>query len=97
MKKQTRILPFVLMLSWIGLNSSCASLGPPSPPALENRTLRLSLEVPGFEYQFEECVKKVVGICVKKQMKKETFDLRDPLVRQRLIDMGFVARVRERQ
>jgi hypothetical protein len=42
-------------------------------------------------------VKKVVGICVKKQMKKETFDLRDPLVRQRLIDMGFVARVRERQ
>jgi hypothetical protein len=29
-------------------------------------------------------------------MKKETYDLRDEVVRRKLIDMGFVARVREK-
>jgi hypothetical protein len=29
-------------------------------------------------------------------MKKETYDLRDPVMRKQLIDMGFVLKVREK-
>lgn len=35
-------------------------------------------------------------MCTKKEMKKEVFDLRDAAVREKLIDMGFVGRVREK-
>jgi hypothetical protein len=63
---------------------------------LENRTLRISEKVPGFEYQWEECVKKFLGMCTKKEMKLELFDLRTPEIRQKLIQMGFVARVKEK-
>jgi hypothetical protein len=63
---------------------------------LENRTLRISLDFPGFEYQYEICVKKFLGICVKYRMEKETYDLRDVEIRKKLNAMGFVAKVRDR-
>lgn len=66
-----------------------------SPPALELRTLRLSPDLPGFEYQYEVCVSHFIW-CTKYEMKKETYDLRDEKVRKQLIDMGFVLRVREK-
>lgn len=79
---------------------ACSSLGerdPELPPALENRTLKLSDKVPGFEYQYRECTQRgLFGVCRKVEMRIETFDLRDPVVRDKLINMGFVAKVRDK-
>jgi hypothetical protein len=70
----------------------------PDPPlALQNRSLRISKLVPGFEYNYEVCDKKnIFGGCKESHMEKELYDLTDPTVRQRLIDMGFVGKVREK-
>lgn len=92
----TNLLICALMLFLITLSSSCASSRADSPPALENRTLRLSAEIPGFEYQYRVCVEKFLWFCTEKKMVKETFDLRNVEVRRKLIAMGFVARVREK-
>lgn len=97
MKKSTRLMLTGMMLLSITWSLSCASQPLDSLPRLENRTLRLSPDIPGFEYQYEECVKKVLFICTQTQMKKETYDLRDEVVRRQLIAMGFVAKVREKQ
>lgn len=82
-----------LFLIFFGI--SCSSLALSSPPALPNRTLRISPDLPGFEYQYRVCAKKILGVCVKHKMKKEIYDLRDEAVRKQLIDMGFVARRRD--
>jgi hypothetical protein len=95
-KKATRVLSFVLMLVSTIWSVSCASSPVDSVPALENRTLRISRDLPGFEYQYTICVKQVLFICTQTQMKKETYDLRDEVVRLQLINMGFVVRVREK-
>jgi hypothetical protein len=67
----------------------------PLVPALEQRTLRISPNSASLEYQYEVCIKHKV-ICWKKGMKKDVYDLNDPLIREKLINMGFVARVREK-
>ncbi len=41
------------------------------------------------------CVKKFLGICTKREMQKEFYDLRDEAVRAKLIDMNFVLKVRD--
>lgn len=79
---------------------SCASLSTVSPPALENRTLRLSPDFAGFEYQYEDpsaCDKYVLFVCVHHPMKKDTYDITKPEIRKQLIDMGFVLKVRDKQ
>lgn len=78
--------------------TACASLADnEAAPALENRTLRISAGLPGFEYQWRECVKKgLFGNCREWAMRKEFYDLTDAATRERLINMGFVARVREK-
>lgn len=96
MKSTIRILLTVLTLSWMTSATSCASLAIATPPALELRTLRLSPDLAGFEYQYEICVKKFLGICTRREMKKEVYDLTNPETRKQLISMGFVARVREK-
>ena len=96
MKNRTSPFLSATMLCLITLSLNCASLQAVSPPQLENRTLRLSLDVPGFEYQYEVCAAHFLGICTKHEMKKEIYDLRDPEMRKKLIDMGFVARVKEK-
>lgn len=91
--------PLGLMLFWITSACSLNSLRADSfdsPPSLDNRTLRLSPDLPGFEYQWEECVKHFLWICTKQEMKKEFYDLRDAVVRKQLIDMGFILKVREK-
>lgn len=95
MKKSRSLLVFVLTLFSITLNSSCATSQRDLPPALENRTLRLSPDVPGFEYDYEVCTKKFLGICTKREMKRERYDITNIAIRQQLIDKGFVLRVRE--
>jgi hypothetical protein len=81
------------MLCLIILSSSCASWAIPLVPRLEQRTLFLSSEIAGFFYDYEVCAKKFLGICVKKEIKRDLYDLNDPAVRKQLIDMGFVAYV----
>lgn len=75
--------------------SGCASISS-SPPELSLRTLRISEKVPGFEYQYEVCTKMFLGICRKSEMRVEYFDLTNTEVRLRLLNMGFVGRVRDR-
>jgi len=87
----------VLTLSLIASSSISASCALLSAPKLELRTLRLSKDIAGFEYQYEVCIKKFLGICTKKEIKKDLYDLNDLAIRKQLIDMGFVARVREKQ
>jgi hypothetical protein len=65
-------------------------------PSLENRTLDIDPDIPGFRYQWEECIKRILGICTKREIKRETYDLRDVEVRKKLINMNFVASVREK-
>jgi hypothetical protein len=56
---------------------------------LKNRRLRISPDLPGLEYQYRVCAKKFFIVCIKHEMKKETYDLTDAGVRKQLIDMGF--------
>lgn len=95
MKKKTNRWLNALTLFLIISTLSCASSPIQSPPSLENRTLRISEKVPGFEYQWRECAKKFLGMCTKWEMRVEYYDLTDIAVRQKLIAMGFVARIRE--
>jgi hypothetical protein len=68
----------------------------PSLPALENRTLRISPDFAGFEYQYEICVRTFLGVCTKKEWRKDAYDLTNVEMRRQLIHMGFVAKVREK-
>jgi hypothetical protein len=76
--------------------TSCAGIDIKPPPNLENRTLRISSDKPSFEYQYQVCTKTVLGRCTRAEFKKDLYDLNDPVIRQRLIDMGFVLKVREK-
>lgn len=87
----------VMMLCLITLSLSCASLPALLLPTLENRTLRLSSDIAGFEYQWQVCKRTgLFGKCKEYEMKKETYDLNNIEMRRKLIDMGFVAKVREK-
>lgn len=85
---------FFILVPGVGCATSQIVLPPPS---LENRTLRISEDAPGFEYKWFECVRKFLGFCTEKAERKEIYDLTKKDVRQRLIAMGFVARVRNKQ
>jgi len=63
---------------------------------LELRTLEIAKDFPGFVYYYEECVKRFLGFCTKKEMKRWAWDLRDEATRNKLIDAGFVLKVREK-
>lgn len=85
-----------LLLPLIGVFTyGCASIPDVIVPDLAHRTLRISREFPGFEYHYEVCLKKFLGICTKKMMQVDIYDLRDEAMRNKLVDMGFVAKVRE--
>lgn len=85
-----RFLPLLLL---IGCSSMALN---ETPPALEQRTLRISTKVPGFEYQWRECSKSFLGNCRKWELKTEYYDLTIPETRDKLINMGFVGRVKEK-
>ncbi len=96
MRNTTKLKIVGMTLFLITLSSGCASLLASSLPSLENRTLRISAEFAGFEYQWQVCAKRVLGVCTKREMKKDKYDLTDVETRRKLIDMGFVAKVREK-
>lgn len=67
----------------------------PSVPVLEQRTLRIDLDSASLVYQYEVCLKKFLGICTKKAMHIDRYDLTERKTREKLILLGFVAKVRE--
>jgi hypothetical protein len=75
--------------------SSCASWQIRGVRSLEQRTLDIAPDFAGFVYYQEECKSEFLGICMKHEIVKYTYDLNDEKVRQQLIDMGFAASVRE--
>ncbi len=83
------LLVSVAMLFSIIAVTACASSQILFPPPLEMRELRISEKIPGFEYQYWICVRSFLGICTKKEMKIELFDLTDLPTRAKLIDAGF--------
>lgn len=83
-------------LSLVLVIAGCSSIAT-DVPALENRTLRISASVAGFEYQWRECVRPgLFGACRRWETRVEHYDLNDAVIRNKLSDMGFVARVREK-
>lgn len=96
MRSTTKRLTFVVTLCLMIMSLSCASLLLAGPPALENRTLRVSPDIAGFEYQYYVCSKKFIGICVKQIIQKDLYDLTNVAVRNQLISIGFVGVVREK-
>lgn len=86
------IKKFLMMLFLITLLVSCAVLAKPSVPTLSLRTLRLSKKVDGFEYRY--CQKKKFLSKKCKVWKIDYYDLSDPLIKTKLINMGFVLKVR---
>jgi hypothetical protein len=78
-----------LLLIVLSASLSCSTVA--YLPSIEDRKLRFHPDQPALFYQWKECVKKVLGICTKKEMKREFYDLTDPAVRRRIIDMGFTA------
>lgn len=74
---------------------SCSSFAKPSPPQLGLRVLDLDPERPGVAiYQYQVCVKKFLGLCVKHEPKREEFWLADFDTWRQFVAMDFVLRAR---
>jgi hypothetical protein len=86
----------LMMLFLIMWNSSCASSLTRSIPKLENRTLRLSKDGAMAVYEYEQCTKKWALAIPKCKWYKDIYDLKDDVVRNKLIDVGFVLEVRQK-
>jgi hypothetical protein len=96
-RKRVNLKTFAAMLFLTVLSSGCASSLPPLPPRLEERSLRISPDRAGFEYQYEVCVRKnIFGGCRETKWQIDYYDLSDDATRKMLIHMGFVGRVREK-
>lgn len=65
-------------------------------PKLSYRTLRISKKVPGFEYRY--CTKRTFwrNKCKDGKWKIDYYDITKPEVREKLINMGFVLKVRKK-
>jgi hypothetical protein len=98
MKSTTSRWVSVLTLFLMTSSSGCAPLLALSatPPAPNNRKWRFALDRPALVYDYHVCVKKVLWNCTRTELKQESWDLTDPAVRQRVVDMDMVALVRER-
>lgn len=90
----------IFLISLPCLVIACTSIGGSDyekPPALENRTLRISSNLAGFEYRYKECLKKgLFGKCKEEKWTVEEYDLTNVTVREKLINMGFVLKVKEK-
>lgn len=87
---------FVRTLILITLSLKFVSCATASLPELTLRKLRISEDRPGFEYKYEVCIKKFLGLCTNKEMQTEYYDLTKPEVRKTLIDAGFIGVVRDK-
>lgn len=82
------------------LISSCASVANTSPPRLQDRTLLISKEGAYLEYPYFKTVCKFPHRPIFKDCNQvrvvEKFDLADPAIREKLINMGFVLQSKQR-
>lgn len=83
-----------LMLSLMILTAGCAFSSITPPPQLELRTLRPNEDFSEFHYSFEYCKKKILGICIDKEMRTEIYRQSDKETMKKLYDMNFVLKVR---
>ena len=60
-----------------------------SVPQLGSRTLRIHPDLDKFYYQYETCVKKALGICIKKGMIQEIYQFNNKEQIKQLKDMGY--------
>lgn len=86
MKKNRSLALIWLFLTVLSSASSCS--GATLAPQLRDRRLRVCTEKPCFYYEWEECVSHVLGICTKKEWRRDEYDLTDPAVRKQMVDMG---------
>lgn len=97
MRNVTSLARFAVTLFWMTCVSGCASFAIASLQPLEQRVLDISLDRPALEYRHWECVEwhwpRTLDWCKRTEMRTEYYDLTDPAVRQKLVDMGFVAMV----
>lgn len=96
MKNITKTMLAVAMLSLTILNSNCALSQLHSPPRLELRKLEISPDSASLYYQYSVCTRSFLGRCTRTEMKKDTYDLADRGVREKLRAAGFVVSVREK-
>lgn len=96
MRSRKLLLPVLCIALYLGAVAACASVPRlPDPLPLDQQTLDIAEDFAGAEYRYEVCVKKII-ICVKYEWRRDTYDLTDPAVRKKLIDIGFVLKTRER-
>lgn len=83
------------MIALLFVLAACAST-PEVIPDLPMRTLELAPDKPAFVYFYPVCSKTFLGKCTKYDMHEDVYDLTDQNIRNKLIDTGFVATVREK-
>lgn len=87
-----------LMLISMLLSNACTSLASSSLTPLENRTLDICQDLTGFCWQYNKCVKKFLGICMKQEVATEKIEVefKDKVKAKQLYDMNFILKVREK-
>lgn len=85
---------FKLVIALSFLTMGCALAQKYVVPVLENRTLEIAKDFPGFKYRY--CVKWQFWTGKCKEYKVDIYDLNDTTTRLKLLHMGFVLKVREK-
>lgn len=85
----------LIWLVLIGLSSSCAIYAKPLVPKLENRTLRIHPEKPGFYYEY--CTDYSFWTKKCQEWVTEFWDINNEADRMQLIHMGFKLKVHRRR
>jgi len=80
--------------------SSCASASSQNPSSipLENRKYDMCETLDGFCWVYDECTKRFLGICTKKESRllKIEADFKNKEEAKQLFDMNFILQVREK-
>jgi len=61
---------------------------------LPQRTLEISIDKPAFEYRYKICIKPGIFRCKEWETIIDYYDFTDMVMRQKLIDIGFVLKGR---
>lgn len=87
-----------LTLILIILMSSCTSLASSSLRPLESRTYDISEKCDGFVWQYNKCVRKFLGMCLKSEIEviKIEAEFKDKDLCKTLYDKEFVLKVRQK-
>lgn len=87
-----------LTLTLIISMSSCSSLASSSLRPLESRTYDISEKCDGFVWQYNKCVRRFLGMCLKSEIEviKIEAEFKDKALCETLYDKDFVLKVREK-